>query len=40
MGSKYFTTSDFNKFTSNILGEKITQKMQLINMISMKRWKC
>ena len=26
MGSKYFTTSDFNKFTSNILGEKITQK--------------
>ena len=26
MGSKYFTTSDFNKFASNILGEKITQK--------------
>ena len=26
MENKYFTTSDYNKFTNNILDTKITQK--------------
>ena len=30
MGKKYFTTSDLNKFTSNTLDAKITQK-KLVN---------
>ena len=31
MKNKYFTTSDYNKFTSNIRDAKITQK-RLINV--------
>ena len=33
MEKKYFTTSDYNKFTSNTLDAKITQKSFLMNMI-------
>ena len=31
--NEYFTTSDYNKFTSNTLDAKIAQKSSLINLI-------
>ena len=33
MGKKYFTTSDYNKFTSNTLEVKKTQRRSLMNLI-------
>ena len=39
IGKKYFTTSDCNKFTSNILDAKIHKKSLLMNLNWMKRKK-
>ena len=36
---KYFTTSDCNKFASNILDAKITQKEIVNNLVQTKRKK-
>ena len=33
--SKYFTTSEYIKFTNNILDTKITKKNQLLNLVSL-----
>ena len=33
MENKYFTTSDYNKFTKNALDTKITQKSESMNKI-------
>ena len=37
MLKKYFNTSDYNRFASNIRDTKITQKSYLMNLIQIKR---
>ena len=35
---KYFTTSDYNKFTNDILDAKIKKESYLINLIFLDLW--